>query len=76
MNCEHGNLSSYYGGLAKTTALPLKRFAVYFAVYKDKLLYYSVKISWVAQPAERVAVNHLVGGSNPSPGAIFSLRTK
>ena len=25
--------------------------------------------SWVAQLAERVAVNHLVGGSNPFPGA-------
>ncbi len=27
------------------------------------------KVSGVAQPAERVAVNHLVGGSSPSPGA-------
>lgn len=32
--------------------------------------------SRVAQPAEQVAVNHPVGGSNPSPGAnlpFFSL---
>jgi len=37
----------------------------------QKFLFY-VKIyilSGVAQPAERVAVNHQVGGSSPSPGA-------
>ena len=38
-------------------------------IFEIELSFY--KDSWVAQPAERVAVNHLVGGSNPSPGAIL-----
>jgi hypothetical protein len=32
--------------------------------------------SRVAQPAERVAVNHQVGGSSPSPGASESHRVQ
>ena len=46
--------------------MPLLNLLVFIYII---LLHYLIKHSRVAQLAEQVAVNHLVGGSNPSPGA-------